>query len=379
MNDALEKTTVLLLLMVLGVLLKSKIRNQEQINGIKEMVLTVALPSMIFIALMNINIDSKMLMVPLFTIIFNFFIFFLTPFALPLFGIEKNSSTGRTFIMLMPSLAPGLSCFPFVAEFLGDSSVAIGALADVGNKFFVLIFLYLVALNMFLKNTNSKEQKVSEKLKSLLISLLKEPINIVIFVAIVLLSFGLNYGSLPKVITGVLDKTSSMMTPLILLFIGLAVQLKKGIKRVVLSMLSFRAGVTLIFSTAFIALFKIEDPTMALIAIAIPQSSASFWPFAHISLFNLKEASMEVPIVKRTFNLEQAVLILAFSLPFSTIMILGILSTGKTFLNPLVSVGVGIGLIAIGLIINIVSKLFEKRKNSLETLIKEVNKEAVLE
>lgn len=364
MSDALEKTLILILLMVLGFLLKTKIKNSGQVNGIKEIILSVALPSMIFIALMNIRIDGTLLLIPVITLLFNFFIFFITPRVLPFFGVEKESPTGRTLVMLMPSLAPGLSCFPFIAEFLGDKSVAAGALADVGNKFFVLIFLYFIALNMFLKNTRSQEQKTSEKIRSLLISLVKEPINAVIFLAILLLSAGYTYSSLPAVITGVLDKTGSMMTPLVLIYIGLAVQLKKGIKRVVLSLLIFRSGITLLFSTLLIALLKIHDPLMALIILVIPQSSASFWPFAHISLFNAKEAALQIPLKERTFHLEQAVLILAFSLPFSTLIILGILSSGRLFLNPLVSIGTGVALMIAGMAFNVFSKLTELRKQN---------------
>ena len=92
--------------------------------------------------------------------------------------------------MLLPSLAPGLSCFPFIAEFLGEKSVAMAALGDVGNKFFVLIFLYVIAMNMFLKNTKSEETKMGEKIKSLLMNIVQEPINIIIISAAVLLSLG---------------------------------------------------------------------------------------------------------------------------------------------------------------------------------------------
>ncbi|NBA86217.1 hypothetical protein GVN16_10620 [Emticicia sp. CRIBPO] len=358
MNGALEKTITLILLIVLGLLLKSKFSNKDQTNGIKEIVLSVALPSTIFIALMKINIDSKMIFVPVLTIVFNFFMFFITPPLLSFFGVDKNSSVGRTVTMLVPSLAPGLSCFPFISEFLGEESLAMGALADVGNKFFVLIFLYLVAMNMFLRNTKSESSGVGEKIKSLIISLFKEPINLIMIAALVLLGFGYNYKSVPPIVADLFDKTSAMMTPLVLIFIGLAVQLKKGNKRMVFSILAFRAGITLLFSAIVIKLLHITDPTMVLIATVIPQSSASFWPFAHISAFNAKEDSLELPKEKRTFNLELAVLILAFSLPFSTLLILGILSAGKLFVNPTVTVASGFILILLGIVPNLLGRVF---------------------
>ena len=52
-------------------------------------------------------------------------------------------------MMLLPSLAPGLSCFPFIIVYLGDEYLALAALADVGNKIFVLILLYMLAMHWY--------------------------------------------------------------------------------------------------------------------------------------------------------------------------------------------------------------------------------------
>ncbi|MCF2518083.1 hypothetical protein L0660_10495 [Dyadobacter sp. CY351] len=360
MSDALQKTITLLLLIGLGLLLKSKFKNKDQTNGIKEIILSVALPSTIFISLMKIDIDSSMIIIPVVTLVFNFLMFFSAPLAFSLFGIEKNSPTGRTLMMLIPSLAPGLSCFPFIAEFLGEKSLAIAALADVGNKFFVLISLYILAMNMFLKNSDDKETKMGGKLKSLFVSMFQEPINILIFLAIILLSVGINYNSLPFVVTEIFDKTSAMMTPLVLLFIGLAVQLKEGKKRIVASILFFRAGITMIISAGMIYVLHITDLSLILLAIVIPLSAASFWPLAHISAFNLREDAKGLPKEKRTFDLELAVLLLAFSLPFSTILILAILSSGSFFAHTSTLLTSGMIFIVLGALPNALSKVFVK-------------------
>ena len=356
MSDALQKAFTLLLLIVLGLVLRSKFKNKQQTDGIKEMVLSVALPSTIFIALMKVTVDSKLIIVPALTLVFNFFMYFITPLALSFFGVEKDSPTGRTLVMLLPSLAPGLSCFPFIAEFLGQESVAMAAMGDVGNKFFVLIFLYIVALNMFLKNAKSEEANLSTKIKSLLLNLVKEPINIIIASALILLSLGVSFKSLPAIIADMFDKTSAMMTPLVLIFIGLAVQLKQRKKRLISSLLIFRAGVTMLFSAAVISVLGINDPTMVLLAVAIPLSSASFWPFAHISAFNLREENSGLPKERRTFDAELAVLVLAFSLPFSTLLILGIFSAGIFFCQLPTLIITGLIFIGIGIIPNLIGK-----------------------
>ncbi len=356
MSDALQKTITLILLIVLGLIIRGKFKNKEQLNGIKEIILSVALPATIFIAMMKIHVEASLFFIPIAALAFNFFVFYSSPMVFNFFGVEKNSSTGRTLMMLLPSLAPGLSAFPFIAEFLGEQGLAKAAMADVGNKFFVLIFLYIIAMNMFLKNSVNEETDMKEKIKGLLLSLVKEPINILLVTAIVLLSLGVSYATLPPVIADLFDKTSAMMTPLVLIFIGLAVQLKEGRKRLVMTMLLFRAGISLFFSAALISLFNIGDTTMVLLAVVLPLSSASFWPFAHISVFNLREESKGMSKERRTFDVELAVLILAFSLPFSTILILGILSTGALFTHLPTILIAGAILTALGIIPNLVTK-----------------------
>ncbi|RYU94830.1 hypothetical protein [Emticicia agri] len=350
MAVALQKTFILLLLIVIGLALRSKFKSKTELNGIKEMILSVALPSTVFVALMGVKIDSTLIIYPLITLAFNFFIYLSMPYILTLFKIETDSSIGRTLTMLMPSLAPGLSSFPFIHEFLGKESLAKAAMADVGNKFFALNFLYFVAMNMYLKNNKANEVKEEGKIKSLLLSLVKEPINIVMLLAIAFLSFGISFDDLPPVVSEIFNRTSALMTPMVLIYIGLAVQLKEGKIRLVSSILLFRAGITILFSVLIITVFQISSPTLVLLAVVVPLSSCSFWPFAHMSAIALKEENSHIPKEKRTFNIEFAVLVLAFSLPFSTILVMGILTAGTFFAHTETLLMTGLGLIAISFV-----------------------------
>jgi hypothetical protein len=192
----------------------------------------------------------------------------------------------------------------------------------------------------------------------------------VLFLALVLLGIGVNYANLPEFIQGIFDKTSATMTPLVLIFIGLAVQLKEGKKRLVISVLFTRAGLTLLFSALLITVFQITDQNMVLLAIVLPLSSASFWPFAHISVFNLQEEEKNVADDKRTFDVKLAVLMLAFSLPFSTILILGILTAGNYFANTSTLVFMGIAMTIVGVAPRLYSKII------LPSLTKAINADA---
>ncbi len=91
MVEAVQKTLILLLLIGLGLALRSKIKNKTEINGIKEIILSIALPSTVFIALMGIKISASLLIYPVLVLAFNFFIYLTAPYCLPIFGIEKDT------------------------------------------------------------------------------------------------------------------------------------------------------------------------------------------------------------------------------------------------------------------------------------------------
>lgn len=376
MIEALQKTLTLLLLIGLGLALRSKFKNKTEINGVKEIILSIALPATVFIALMGIKMSFSLLIFPLVTLAFNFFIYFSMPLILPFFGVDNESSSGRTLRLLLPSLAPGLSSFPFINEFLGEKSLALSAVGDIGNKFFALNFLYFVAMKMYLQSNKADGVIEENQAKKLFLSLFKEPINIIMLLAIVFLSFGFTLNSVPSVVNELFTKASSLMTPLVLIYIGLAVQFKGGKIKLVSSILFFRAGIFLLFSMAIIKIFGVTEPNMILLAIVLPLSSCSFWPFAHISGINLKEEENEIRALsdinssnkrskeKRTFDMNLAILILAFSLPFSTILILGILASGQVFTNFLPIFILSISLIILG----IAPHAIARRKASKKTM-----------
>lgn len=358
MDSALSKTLTLLLFIAIGFLLKKKLKGNEQVNGIKNIILNVALPATIFVALMGVKINASLLFMPLLALAFNFLLYLLTPFLLKLFSIEKQSPKGRTLMMLVPSLAPGLSCFPFILEYIGEEQLANAALADVGNKFFVLIFLYVMAMNWYYANNANDNSNSKSKLKSLLISLIKEPINVIIILAIGLLSLGLNLTTLPSFLSETFVRLSAIMTPLVLIFIGLAVKLSKKGLGTVISILCCRAGISILISAIMILALGLSVPGAIMLAIVFPLSACSFWPFAHMSAFNLKEEAESIKDSKRTFDTEFAILILACSLPFSTLLILGILSAGTLFTGTSIIVALGIFLLGIGTLPNLIRRAY---------------------
>ena len=331
MDLTLQKTLTFILFIGIGLLLKLKFNSKEELNGIKKIILNLALPATIFIALIGVKIDGALLSLPFLALLLNIVIFLAFPYILPLTGIAKDSPDGRTASLLVASLAPGLTCFPFVLEFLGEDYLAKVAMADLGNKVFVLIVLYLIAMNWYYRKRAIAKTSNGKKLKSLVLAMISEPVNIFIVIALILVFFGFNMESLPFFLSETVGRLSVIMTPLVLLFIGLAVNIKGKQLFKLLSLLFFRAGFVTLLVGVFILVANISIQNDILVVLAFALSACSFWPFSHIAVVEAQEK--EIAKKQRTFSSKFAVNILALSFPLSTILILAILSSGNLFSN----------------------------------------------
>ncbi|MGC6431947.1 MAG: permease [Jejuia sp.] len=368
MGEALDKPISFILFILIGYLLKRKISAGDETNGLKSLILSIVLPVTIFIALLKIKVGGNLILFPAFALGLNLTLFSLAPLLLYIVGIEKDSPSGRSARLLIPSLAPGLSCFAFILEFLGEEALAKAAMSDLGNKFFVLFLLYLVAIKWHYKQEDFKEESFKTKLKSLGLTLLYEPVNIFIILALILVGFGVTLETLPNFLSLTLTRLSAIMTPLVLIFIGLAVKFKKKQFFQIFSMLMLRASFVLLIISAVLIIAGVPASTNILIVTAFSLSACSFWPFAHISAVEFKEKSRIQS--NKTFNSNFALSILALSLPISVLLILGVLSAHTTFQSPVNLMFLGCVLFGLGIINPIISKLkMNALKRKMETSI----------
>lgn len=327
------KTISLLLLILIGYLFRKKIGGKESKDGIRTVILSLALPATIFIALLKIDFVPALAIVPAMALGFNLVVFTLLS-KLPiqsLFNLPSNQY--RTLILLIPSLAPGLSSFPFILEYSGESSLAVAALADLGNKVFVLVLAYLIAMKWFFAERSHLEGGRGVRLKALLISLVNEPVNLVIITAIVMLSLGLGYDAFPMFIRDSVDKISAMMTPLVLVFIGISIKFSWQQFKAIFSFVFFRSAIAFLISGLILIFFPVSDLATALLIVVFPQSAGSFWPYAHMAVVSEME-SKDKQVHTRTFDLDFAMNVLACSLPFSVLMVMLIYSSGSFFTAP---------------------------------------------
>ncbi|MAU17773.1 MAG: permease [Muricauda sp.] len=359
MDIGIQKTIVFLFFILIGILLKVKFRSKEEITGIKKVILNLALPATIFIALLGIKVELHLLILPLLALGLNLLLFFAMPLVLPLMGIGKGTSEFRTAKLLVPSLAPGLSSFPFILEFLGEEYLAKAAMSDLGNKVFVLFFLYLVAMNWHYSLQSTEKNNDGTKLKPLIKAMISEPVNVFIGAALVLLAFGLSMDSLPFFLSETLEKLSLIMTPLVLLFIGLAVKIKRKQFLQIFSLLCTRAGLILLISWAFVMITGLEAQKEILLIMAFGLSACSFWPYAHIAAVDSME--MDKKSKQRTFSSDFGVAILALSFPLSTMLILATLNSGSFFVNPFNIFMTAMLLLVVGLAFPLISGVGKKK------------------
>lgn len=369
MESTIQKTIVFGIFILIGLLLKYKITSKSEKQGIKKIVLNIALPATIFIALMNANVDSNLLGLPILALTINIFLFYVFPWLLPFFGIQKNTSSYRTLRLMIPSLAPGLSCFPFIAELLGQEYLAKAAMADLGNKIFVLIILYLIAIQWYIKKNPRVEGKSNTGLRNIFKTLISEPVTVLLLIALGMLSFGVSFDSLPSIIQEVMQKFSLLMTPLVMLFIGLTVNIKKQQLVQLLSILIIRAGLVLLFSSVYVQLAGISISEEVVWIVAFSLSACSFWPYAHIASISQKEQQR---IGKElTFNGNFAINLLALSFPLSTLLIVSVMLNPDFVAAPVNIFISGITCIGLGMIPVLIKyiKLYSSNTNR-ETVIK---------
>ena len=331
----MDKTISFLILIGIGILSRSKINNKEQVNTIKILILTLALPAVILSSLLKINLSASLIYPPLFVLCFNLLMFLSVRSILPIFmGEQLNLSNKRTLMLMLPSLAPYLSCFPFLAELSEQSSLGLAAVADMGNKIFILVFLYFVTMYWFYGKAPSINQ---EKNNQRLLQVLLQPINLAIIFALIASTFGISLESLPAYFQDSLSYLRNILTPIVLIFIGLAVKVKSKELKLLLGLLIWRGSVAFLLSALLISIFSFSSVATILLIVAFPQSSCSFLPYAQMSVFSELQDSPN-----KTFNQSLALSLLAISLPFSSFTVVTIYSLKEFFVSPVHLLGLGV-------------------------------------
>ena len=332
----MEKTISFFILIVIGILFRAKVKNKEQTDTIKTLILSIALPAVIFSALLNIDLSSSLIYPPLLVLSLNFILFLSVRWMLPAIMGKIPEADKRTLMLMLPSLAPYLSCFPFLSEFSDDTIIGLAAIADTGNKMFILIFLYFLAMYWaYGRQIFGKKETKSNKNK--LVDTLLQPINLSILIALAASLLGIELETIPVYFQESLTYLRNLLTPTIMIFIGLAVKVKGKQLKSILGLLLWRSAIAFALSAMAIGLFNFNSIATVLLVVAFPQSSCSFIPYAQISILSNRKDKHQ-----GLFNPALALSILAISLPFSALTIVWIYSSADFFTSPLHLIGASV-------------------------------------
>jgi hypothetical protein len=226
-------------------------------------------------------------------------------------------------------------------------------------------------MNWHYGQQSSKEKNGGTRLMPLIKAMVSEPVNIFIGAALVLLVFGLTMDSLPFFMSETLEKLSLIMTPLVLLFIGLAVKIKRKQFFQIFSLLCARAGLVLLISGLFVAITGINVQNEILLTLAFGLSACSFWPYAHIATVDGME--MDKKTKSKTFNSDFGVTILALSFPLSTMLILATLNSGSFFVNPFNIFLMAALFLGVGFTFPLISVINKKKWSEQKTINHKLN------
>ena len=326
-----SRIIVFFLLIFLGVLLKKKFSVKSERLGIKNFILNISLPATIFISFISFEVNLDYIFLPFIGIAFNFFIFLLSPLLLKISGIHTNPQKSRTLLLLLSSFAPGISCFPIIEEFLGSEYLIKASLLDFGNKLFVLVFLLGFSIHLHKITQGIRKRKNKVQLKTILKNIFFEPINLVLVTSLLMLSFGFNIDQIPKVLVNFIIRLKDTLTPLVLIFIGLSIIFAKDALKEIIPLLLIRAGICLLMTSTLIHFLGVSNSSENTFYLIIALSSVSFWPFAHMAVIHKIEKNENSK--KRTFDITFGLNFLAYSLPFSTILILLLISNTDKLKN----------------------------------------------
>lgn len=348
-----HKAIALGLLIAIGYALKRKFPDPNSIKTLRSLILNVALPATIFLSTLSIDTDLNLALLPSFAIAINLTLL-IVGFGL-VYGLmgENSRPQVRTLALLFPSLAPGLTLYPFIEQFLGRDGLAWAALADVGNKLFVLVGLYILALVWYQRSQIDPDQagqphqapKKSAQCVEILRFLVTEPVNVAIVAGLGLAYFHVTPESLPPAIFSAIDRLANCSTPLILIYIGLSLKLRSPQLGKTLMILLVRSGVGFLISATAIALLKPTEPEALMLFVALPQASFSLLPLLHAATINQQAAQAQPdpadPFDERPdsastpfFDTDFATTLLARSFLFSISIFMLVFSSGTHFAQP---------------------------------------------
>jgi len=302
----LQKAMSLLLLAFVGRYVRNRF-SKEAAKGVNTLIMSTMLPAVLFKSLASVTAERSMMFLPVLGVAFVIYQAIAGELiGTVLFGPSKALVVPRRTVALMvPSIAPGLSAFAFINEFVGTEAAGLAAMADLASK------VYLVALmpiHLSLSGASGSEARHSAAAASpasRIVQELKDPLNLSILGGLAMSICGRDVASLGVVGDAILTLASAQ-TPVLFVLIGIKVSFEGSTPAICAASLCLRFGCTLLFAHLAVWLLRLPDDH-ALAATIMCQAAVSVMAYGQL----------EKVAVSRGYDKDLAFDLVSFSFPLS--------------------------------------------------------------
>ena len=218
MSDIINRVLPILLLIFLGYLLRRwKFFSENTVDDLKKLVVNLALPAVLFISFLEIELEAKFLIIVALTFALCVGLYWLGKLLQPRFG------TGHEYFpYLMTGFEYGMLGISLYGSAYGLGNIGHFAIVDLGHE----LFIWFVFLAMLIKKRDGIQDN-----RKLLGSFFKSPVIIAILAGIGINLLGIQELLYELPIAGgvllTLGYLGNLTVPLILLIVGYGIQLDR--------------------------------------------------------------------------------------------------------------------------------------------------------
>mmetsp|Transcript_46036 Transcript_46036/g.81682 ORF Transcript_46036/g.81682 Transcript_46036/m.81682 type:complete len:424 (-) Transcript_46036:121-1392(-) len=274
-----ERALTLLFIIAIGKVLQARFPQKEPM-AVQKLLLQFLLPATLFQGLSKQKIEASHMIYfagGAFLVLVRLLTGTLVSYAV--FGQSchlEHTKLRRTALFSISSLAPALSVFPFVSEFVGAEYVGLGAMVDIPMKVYILILMPIIFRKLGEKTAMSSKDNQEGNVLGALALLLKDPMTLSVI-----------FGIIWAVVTGgggteclgfagqAIDALARGQTPCLFLLIGLNLTFASASPLFCVVLLLASQGVLLIMVWLLLLVMNPGD-TYALFIILFAQGAPMF-------------------------------------------------------------------------------------------------------
>jgi len=260
-----------LLGIAVGVGLRACRHHPAAADLLRDVILKAALPATVLVALLRVDLEAAWLVLPALMLAWSLFMLVVLALWLPSAEGAVSAEQARTLMVCLPTSAPALVAFPFIAAVLGDAGVAQATAGFLGClAVFAIAPPFIVAVLAPDAGARPKPARVAA---SALGRLVREPVSASAGLGLLLAGGGVEIDDVPPALAGLLESLQQLLAPLVLLYVGLSCRIERRLVALVLTVLSLRRGWSLLCAAgvrAGVPLGSIEPALVVVLPMGTP-------------------------------------------------------------------------------------------------------------